>query len=203
MSKTLDDALALPVVRTEKVKLSPADALAVAGAHGTGGDDVARILLRERFGRVVYELFNRKNQPLAGVDASTGEVLQRITEAEAIAAAKSDFLPQAEVVSLDLLEGPAPMEFRGGVMPVYRVILDHPKNPHLYISPVTGRVLKRRNKPWRMFDFFWMLHIMDYRDREDFNHWLLTTMSVLAILTSASGLVIWGPRVVGFARRKG
>ena len=76
-------------------------------------------------------------------------------------------------------------------MPVYRVILDHPKKPHIYVSPVTGEIITRRNRPWRLFDFFWMLHIMDYGERESFNHLLLTFMSLLAITTSASGLVLW------------
>lgn len=76
-------------------------------------------------------------------------------------------------------------------MPVYRVVLDHPKQPHIYVCPITGEILKRRNKLWRIFDFFWMLHIMDYGERENFNHWLLTAMSVLAITTSTSGLILW------------
>ena len=87
-------------------------------------------------------------------------------------------------------------------MPVYQVILDHPKHPHLYVSPVTGAVLKRRNRPWRIFDFLWMLHIMDYRGRENFNHWLLTAMSVLAILTAASGLALWAWRVPRRRKRR-
>jgi uncharacterized iron-regulated membrane protein len=109
--------------------------------------------------------------------------------------ALADFAPEAAVLSVTLLEGEPPIEYRGGAMTVYQVILDHPKKPHIYVSPVTGDVLKRRNRLWRVFDFFWMLHIMDYRNRDDINDWLLTTMSLLAILTSASGLVLWWWRV--------
>ena len=73
--------------------------------------------------------------------------------------------------------------------------LDHPREPHIYVSAITGKVTKRRNKLWRTFDFFWMLHIMDYRNRENINHWLLSGMSILAILTSVSGLVLWWWRI--------
>ena len=105
------------------------------------------------------------------------------------------FSSQPSAVSVELLEDDPPAEYGDKPMPVYRVVLDHPKSPHIYVSPVTGEILSRRNSRWRLFDFFWMLHIMDYRQREDFNHWLLTAMSVLAIVTSASGLALWGTRV--------
>ena len=182
-------------LRADRVRLSPADAIAAAATRGISSEAVCRVQLRERFGHTVYELFGAQDQPLGAVDAASGEVILTITKEQATSAALSDFAPEAAVASIALLEGEPPLEFRGGPMPVYQVILDHPKQPHLYVSPITGKVLKRRNKQWRLFDFFWMLHIMDYGHREDFNHWLLTTMSALAILTSASGLALWSWRL--------
>jgi uncharacterized iron-regulated membrane protein len=178
-----------PRVRAERVALGPAYAL--AAARGVSPETVTRISLRERFGRTVYELFGVEDRPLLAIDAVSGEVITHISKDEAKAAAMADFAPDARVASITLLSGEAPLEYRGGAMPVFQVILDHPKEPHLYICPRTGVVLKRRNKPWRIFDFFWMLHIMDYGSRENFNHWLLTVMAVLAILTSATGLGLW------------
>ncbi|MCH7701380.1 MAG: PepSY domain-containing protein, partial [Planctomycetes bacterium] len=166
-----------------------------AEVAGVDSASVREIRLRERFARTVFEFLDGSGQPLGAVDAYSGEFMARVSEAEAKEAAIADFIHRSPVVSITLLEGEPPSEFRGGPMPVYQVILDHPKNPHLYVSPITGDVLKRRNKVWRLFDFFWMLHIMDYRDRNDFNHWLLTAMSVLAILTSASGLTLWWWRI--------
>ncbi len=185
------NADASPSLYLQRVRLTPADAASVAKASGIPIDNVTQIRLRERFNRTVFEFFDHDGQPLWAVDAASGEFIPHISEAEAKAAALADFAPKVTVASIDFLEGQPPTEYRGGTMPVYRVILDHPKNPHIYVSPVTGEVLKRRNKVWRLFDFFWMLHIMDYRARDDFNHWLLTTMSLLAILTSSSGLVLW------------
>ena len=184
-----------PPVRADRAVLTPAAARGAAVAAGFEPDRIARILLRERFKRTVYELFDGEGRAMVAVDATSGAMLSQVTDREATTAALADFVPEAEVASVELLAGEAPREFRGGPMPVYRVVLEHAKNPHLYICPVTGEVLKRRNRPWRIFDFFWMLHIMDYRNREDFNHWLLTGMALLALLTSASGVVLWGWRV--------
>ncbi len=181
-------------VRVDRTSLSPAEALTAAASAGVEPGQVTQVLLRERFDRTVYELFE-VSTPLLAVDAATGEVIPTISEADAVAAAQADFVPEAAVASVKLLEGEPPLEFRGGPMPVYQVVLDHPKEPHLYISPVTGQVLKRRNNVWRTFDFLWMLHIMDYGERDNFNHWLLTFMSVLAVVTSATGLAMWAWRV--------
>jgi uncharacterized iron-regulated membrane protein len=183
-----------PPVRMENVLLSPGEALALAESAGAASGGVSRASLRERRGRTVYEFFDAKGRPLGAVDAATGEVLLRVSEEEAKRAALDDFTEGHTVRSVEFLESEAPLEFRGGAMPVYRVTMEHPKNPRLYVSPVTGDVLARRNAPWRIFDFFWMLHIMDYGGREDFNHPLLTVMSALAVLTAATGLVLWGWR---------
>ncbi len=71
-------------------------------------------------------------------------------------------------------------------LPVWQVTLNDPDGTRLYVSPDTGQVLARRNDYWRVFDFFWMLHIMDYDEREDFNNPLLivtTTTSTLFVIT--------------------
>lgn len=192
-----------PVCLAE-ICLTPSAAVERATAIGVAAAEVTSLTIRTRHeGQTVYELFDAGDTPLAVVDSATGEVIRRISRDQASAAALRDFVPHAEVLSVRYLEGDAPLEYRGKPMPVYQVVLDHPKQPHVYVQPVTGEVITRRNRPWRIFDFFWMLHIMDYREREDFNHWLLTTMSLVAVLTSASGLVMWGSRLPMRRRRKG
>ena len=191
-----------PPIRTKEIELTPAAAIGRAVDSGVAAGDVASLAIRTRFdGRTVYELFDAAELPLVAVDARSGEVARRISEKEATVAALRDFAPQATVRSVRFLEGDPPLEYRTKPMPVYQVILDHPKNPHIYVSPVTGKIITRRNRPWRIFDFFWMLHIMDYSEREDFNHWLLTGMSLLAISTSTTGLALWGFRLP-FRKRK-
>jgi hypothetical protein len=60
----------------------------------------------------------------------------------------------------------------------------------LYVSAERGRVEARRNRTWRWFDWLWMLHIMDYDARSDFNHLLLQAASVLGLVTVASGFAL-------------
>ena len=190
-----------PRLDLDRVRLSPGQAVDRVARHGIVQSALSTVTLKQRGERIAYELFGNGAVPLASVDATTGEVRHQISESEASDIALADFANEATVASVTLLEGEPPLEFRGGRMPVYQVILDHPKHPHLYICPVTGEVLKRRNKPWRIFDFFWMLHIMDYGERDNFNHWLLTGMSLLAIATSASGLALWWFRRPKWFRR--
>jgi len=180
-------------IRAEQIEVSPAEALKLA--KKLKDTPVTSLRLRERFGRTVYECFDEKNKPIGAIDAQTSEVLAEITEDEARLAAMNDFKPEAEISSLKYLEGEPPLEHRKRAMPIYQVIFDNPKHTHLYISPITGNVLSRRNKPWRIFDFFWMLHIMDYSERDTINHPLLTGMSVFAILTSLTGLLLWCYRI--------
>ena len=184
-----------PQLDLSGVRLAPQEAIARASRDFDLSTSVHKAVLRQRRGHIVYELFGAAGEPLASVDATSGDVTRRISEGEAKAAAQDHFAHEAAVASIELLEGEPPLEYRGGRMPVYRVVLDHPKQPHIYVCPVTRELLKHRNKLWRIFDFFWMLHIMDYRGRENFNHLLLTVMSLIAISTSASGIILWSWRI--------
>jgi uncharacterized iron-regulated membrane protein len=72
-------------------------------------------------------------------------------------------------------------------VPVWRVEFEGAWRPTFYISPYTGELVTRRHDLWRMFDVVWMLHIMDYDDRQDVNNILLQAFTWLTVLASASG----------------
>jgi uncharacterized iron-regulated membrane protein len=80
-------------------------------------------------------------------------------------------------------------EYRGR-LPVWRVDFDDEAVTTLYVAPDNGEVITRRNRVWRIYDFAWMLHIMDYRERTDFNHPLLVWASALALLVALSGVYL-------------
>ncbi len=184
------------------VAVTPEQVIGAVVKEGVDANDVAGVELRQRVDGPVYVVKLADKSGSVIIDARTGMPSPLISVEAAKAIALNDFSHDASVESAEFLEGDPPSEYRGGSMPVYRVILDHEKHPHLYVSPTTGEILKRRNENWRWFDFFWMLHIMDYRERESFNHWLLTGASALAILTSASGLALWWYRLP-FKKRRG
>jgi uncharacterized iron-regulated membrane protein len=175
------------------IRASTADVVHVASRRW-GAERVVEIRLRNRRGAAVYEIRDADGEAIGSIDAKTGEVVRQLEPEEAGNVALEDFAPEAAVTDVTLIESSPPLEYRGKPLPVYRVALDHPKRPHIYVSRITGEVTARRNARWRLFDFFWMLHIMDYEEREDFNHPLLTVFSALAVLSALSGLVLHAVR---------
>ena len=70
-------------------------------------------------------------------------------------------------------------------LPIWQVDFADKKRSCYYVSGATGELLERRNDSWRWWDFFWMLHNMDYAKRTSFNHPLIImvgfAMSWLAV----------------------
>jgi hypothetical protein len=58
-------------------------------------------------------------------------------------------------------------------LPIWRVDFRDSRNSSYYVSGTTGELIERRNDTWRWWDFFWMLHNMDYAQRTSFNHPLI------------------------------
>ena len=122
--------------------------------------------------------------------AASGEAFT-IDEAQARAITRVYRAEQPEVSRATLITGDAPTEFRGRDLPAWRVELADAGNMHVYIDQSTGVIAARRNDAWRRFDFFWMLHTMDYSGRDDFNTPWLIGFSVLGLLSVGSGWAIW------------
>jgi PepSY-associated TM region len=136
------------------------------------------------------------------VDAETGAVLSPLDRDTAVAIARADRAGSPEIREAVLIERDPPSEYREGALPAWRVDIDDDENTHIYVSTSTGRITARRNDAWRRFDFFWMLHTMDYRGRDDFNHPLLIVAAAAAVVTLASGFWLWGIRVYRRRRRR-
>lgn len=155
-------------------------------------DHPSRATLVERRGQLVWQIDSESGKRV--VDAHSGALLARVDEAEATRLALADVTGARGVLSVALLEHDPPIEYREKPLPAWQVVVDHDKTIHIYVDAVTGEVTARRNAKWRLYDFFWMLHVMDYGEREDFHHPWLTALAVLAVLVSSSGLVLWGTR---------
>lgn len=151
------------------------------------GAELVEIKLKQLAGRTVYEVLRTDGQ-IVLYSAKTGELLSPLSRTMAVELAKNDFKGSVEPISVTLLKE-SNLEYRKEV-PVWQVILDDAEDTHLYISPFNGEILARRNNTWRLFDFFWMLHIMDYKYRTDFNHLLLIVASILAVSLVVSGLFL-------------
>ncbi len=174
------DTLA-PVIDPDVALVAPAVILEAAGG------DVVEVKLRHLLSRPVYEVAVREDRARL-YDAQTGALLTPLSGDFARRIALADFKGEAEVLSARLLTEDI-IEYRKD-LPVWQMILDDEEQTHLYVSPDTGTVVARRNAVWRFYDFFWMLHIMDYEARTDFNNPLIVTFSIIAVVLSASGILL-------------
>ena len=94
-------------------------------------------------------------------------------------------------------------------LPIWRIDFADSANSSFYVSAETGRLLERRNDSWRRWDFFWMLHNMDYLNRSSFNHPLIVAMGVASLWLAVTGIWLlfrtaWRPdlRALRYRRRR-
>ena len=148
--------------------------------------DALSIKLFNRHGKAFYLVTRADGKTL--VDATDASII--VTgRAEAEQLARKDFSGDGEIVSTET--GMAPdRETRGSHGAYWRVNFSDASNTSIYISVSTGEILERRNSFWRIRDFFWMLHIMDYPGRENFNNPLIITVALIAIWLGISGFVL-------------
>lgn len=65
---------------------------------------------------------------------------------------------------------------------------DDAAGTRLYFSADDGALVAVRTDAWRLKDVFWMLHTMDYRGRDDFNHPLVVIAGSAALWVALTGL---------------
>lgn len=131
-------------------------------------------------------------QPAGGepviVSALTGRPFGPLSPAEASAFARRAYRGTATVSGVALL--PEAPEETGRAGPLWRVDFADRERTSFYLSPATGEVVTRRSGVWRLFDFFWRLHVMDWDDGEDFNHPLIIVTTALTLGVVVSGIVL-------------
>lgn len=119
--------------------------------------------------------------------AFSAALLEPPDESTIMALASSHYTGPEPIVSAELITD-VPGEIRGRTPPLWRVEFDHWNRPTFYLSAVTGELLSRRHELWRVFDFVWMLHIMDYDERENVNNPLLRIFTWGAVVMALSGI---------------
>lgn len=72
-------------------------------------------------------------------------------------------------------------------LPIWQIDFADEKHSSYYVSGTTGEILERRNDSWRWWDFFWMLHNMDYSERTSFNHPLIIMVGFAMVWLAATG----------------
>ncbi len=134
--------------------------------------------------RPVYRLSNTASTWL--VDARDGRNVT-IDAATALAIAREDYTGPGEALTPESMAAPN-LEVRGHAAPIWRMSFDDDEATTLYVSGQDGRILARRNDTWRLFDIAWMLHIMDYTERADFNNPLVVTAAAGGLWIALTGV---------------
>ena len=118
-----------------------------------------------------------------------GNVINPLTKEEAkkITAQKTTLNPLEVSLVTELYPG---AEYRGS-LPVYKVKTDTKDDINVYVGYMTGDIGSIRSDSWRIWDLMWSLHIMDYRERDNINNNLLRILSILALVTSISGITLF------------
>ncbi len=156
------------------------DPLALASINGANG--IKLVFVRDR---PAYALQTERGEKL--IDASNGSALLPLSESEVRAIARATYTGTEPIAFARLITS-IPGEIRGRKPPLWRVEFAHWNKPTLYFSPSTGELVSRRHELWRVFDFVWMLHIMDYDERENVNNTLLRVFTWGALLMASSGI---------------
>ena len=158
------------------IALAPPSAIVAAS-----GAPIEAITYRMWLGRPVAEVATAKGTRL--LDASTGTVLPALTARQAEEIARSAWRGSARPTAMvERIERANP-EYRG-TLPAWRVAFTDPDSTRVFVAADTGRIMAVRTGTWRLYDYFWGLHIMDWTNHENFNTpWLLAF--------AIGGLVLW------------
>lgn len=125
-------------------------------------------------------------------DAKTGQLRGPLTQDEAVAVAARHFNGKPELEKVEYLtNADAHHEYRESPLPAYAVKFKHISNTVVYVASELGTVQKFRNEKWRIFDFLWMLHTMDYEGRDNFGNIALRIFSIFGLITVISGFVLF------------
>ena len=84
-------------------------------------------------------------------------------------------------------------EFRGRDLPLYKVtsLNDKDKKINLYLNVFSGEITAVRSLQWRIWDLMWGFHIMDWQTRDKINNIFLQIFSILALVSSISGILLF------------
>ncbi len=93
-------------------------------------------------------------------------------------------------------------EYRGP-LPAWRIAFDDAEGLAVYVAADTARVTARRSDLWRTYDALWALHIMDWRDHENFNTGLMILTAFTALIVVLAGFVLFPYRMGWVQRRAG
>ncbi len=151
-----------------------------------------RIELRSMMDRPVALVSAGEARPRL-YDLGSGRQLSPIPAALAVSIAERDHIGNDRSSGVELVTAASP-EYRGA-LPAWRVDFEGENAVSFYVATDTGVVSARRSTLWRVYDFLWSLHIMDFKNHEDFNTPLLIVATALALVMVVTGIILFPSRL--------
>lgn len=162
----------------------PSGTVFIDPAKIAGLGPVSGVTVRDLAGRPVYELRTAKGMRLADAIDGTSVTIDADT-----ARSVASMMNEAEIRDVEPLSKPN-LEAREHKGAMWRVNFADAANSSAYVSAETGRFLVMRGDTWRTWDFFWMLHNMDYVNRTSFNHPFIIFMAFGVLWLSGTGFYL-------------
>lgn len=147
--------------------------------------DALSITLKSMLDQPVYLVSGENTRLLAATD---GRQISPLDKQTAVQIATFHYAGEAKVRHVELIENDPPTELQARSLPLWRIDFDDRWNSTFYIDPNTGQFTTRRHTLWRVFDFLWMLHVMDYETRANINNTVLQLFSVFGLSLGLAGV---------------
>ena len=122
----------------------------------------------------------------------TGQPLKKISMEDAMNSVSSQtiLIPFATEEVVNEKSG---SEYRGRSLPIYRVKSKNEKGAELnvYFNTYSAEVVAIRSNKWKIWDLMWGFHIMDWKERDNIDNLLLKIFSILALVSSVTGIMLF------------
>lgn len=137
---------------------------------------------------------NGQQQVVSAID---GQILSPLDNAVAKQVACNHFLgrscgAETNISSVRLITEIAdkPDELSARRLPAWQINFEFWFGPTFYVSQYSGQVVTTRHHFWRLFDWMWRFHIMDYDDGQNSRNNFLFTVALTSLLATMLGLCL-------------
>ena len=177
------DPLVRNVLQTVTVPGSSRVSVAALRAQYTDATDIG---LRPVMGTSFFTVTTPEKRYL--ISPQSGQVISPLDEEFASKIAVFHLNGEASIREARLITSDPPREIGPRRLPLWRIDFNDRYSTSFYIDSYTGALVTRRHQYWRVFDFFFMLHIMDYDERSDAHNLLLQIAQFTGVIFGLSGL---------------
>ena len=177
------------LVDREAIAIIPPDTRMVASETLLTQADapVEAIAWRMLDGKLIAEVATGKGVRL--FDARNGAALPPVDAIQATRIARSAWKDADKPASQPSRVSTESPEYRGA-LPAWRIAFADPDHTSVFVAAETGKITAVRNGTWRLYDFFWSLHIMDWKNHEDFNTWWLLAFAIGGLTLGIAGTIL-------------